>query len=525
MSRLPGHFPWWFRYSVLRSGPGAPSPSPAADGAPAGWVRRWVIDPGGAERRLRRDLSDMIVQGWRDWASALFVVLATVIVVVVLVCWLRARAWRHACSSARWVQIDPPVRSQTANGQVMWRQLTGLLLAGGPGARVLSWEAFSAADRLRAGLWVPGTVGATQVAACVAASYRRSAARIYRPDRLDGPCVDLDQVRPRPGESGRRACRSAKGRRPLPTVGRVSVGCVVVPRSSMWQPLLSDMTVGSGRLTPRRIGSEAEDGADPLDGLWLFLQRLPTGYQGLVQILVRPLPGATRTMARRVRRAAGDQPSPSARATHGLLNLLTAVVVAAVSAAIDVITPGPAKGAGTRRGSGPNGRPVADPVVAAERRVMATKATAELVEVCVRIVVSGSHRRQCRALTWQAANTLRAVITAQGTATIRLPAAERRVQAHRLRNGIHLRGGGARHRRGWFVVTDTELGAFARLPHRPGQHGFAVSGAPHLPPPHGIPRLGTGDARCHPDGVDGPHARRAVRAHRRRDGEDREMPR
>jgi hypothetical protein len=175
-------------------------------------------------------------------------------------------------------------------------------------------------------------------------------------------------------------------------------------------------------------------------------------------------------------------------------------------AALDVATPGPSTAGVPRAGAGshPGGGRV-DAITRQERRLAAVKASAELVEVCVRIVVTGPDRSRCRQHAWRAANAFRGVVTAQATDTVRIPDAGRRVRGRAIGNGprIGLRGPRPGHGRGWFVATDTEVGSLARLPHNPALHRFVVAGAPHLPAPLGIPRLGApGEpgAGAEPDG-------------------------
>lgn len=122
------------------------------------------------------------------------------------------------------------------------------------------------------------------------------------------------------------------------------------------------------------------------------------------------------------------------------------------------------------------------------------------MEVCLRIVVTGPDRVRCRQLAWRAANSLRRVVTAQATDTLRLPNASRRVQGQATGNGLAIRARGRRpgHHRGWFVATDAELGALARLPYRPARFRFATAGAPHLAAPHSLPRIATADPSTGP---------------------------
>jgi len=385
--------------------------------------------------------------------------------------WRRRRTWRRARAAARWVELEPPSHTETAHAQEMWRQLTGLLRPGALGARtrLLAWELHAGAQQVRAGLWVPGTVGAEDVAEALAASYRRSAVRV-------------------------RAAADTGGS-PVPRAA--SAGYVVVPRTSMWQPLTTSTPSSSGR--PSLRGSSAASVGDPLDGLWRALAGTPHGYRMTVQVLARPMTRGTRAQACRTRRFVGDrgdrrtQPLPELLLS-GLANVVTGVLVGF----LDALLPGPPARTATSRSR--THVPALDPITQQERRTAAAKASAELVEICVRIVAVGPDRVRCRQLAWRAANALRGVVTAQATDTVRLPDAGRRAHLRMTGNGasIGLRGRRPGHLRGWFAVTDAEVGALARVPHQPAWFRFTLAGAPHLPAPLGLPRLGTPGA--HADG-------------------------
>jgi hypothetical protein len=204
--------------------------------------------------------------------------------------------------------------------------------------------------------------------------------------------------------------------------------------------------------------------------------------------MARPLSAGSRAVARRVRRAAGAAPPgpglPARRGALRPLDVVLGLVTSLLRSILDVVDPTPRRSASRRP------EPV-DPVTQQERRDAAVKASAELVEICIRVAATGPDRRRCRELAWQVANSLRLVVTAQGTDTIRLRRADRIVSTRGTRNQsmVGVFGTRAGHRRGWFVATDTEVGAIARLPHRPASYRFSVAGAPHLAAPRDIPRL------------------------------------
>ena len=263
-------------------------------------------------------------------APAVVPALIGIAVVTALVWWRRRRAWRRARAAALWVEVEPPSFTETAHGQEMWRQLTGLLRPGALGARtrLLAWELHAGAQQVRAGFWVPGTVG-------------------------------------------------------------------------------------------------VEDVAEVLDGLWQALAGTPRGYRMTVQVLARPMTRQTRAQARRTRRLAGDRGDrrPHQALPEMLLTGLANTVTGLLVGFLDALLPGPPARTATSRSSTRAHVPALDPITQQERRTAAAKANAELVEVCVRIVAVGPDRRRCRQLAWRAANSLRGVVTAQATDTIRLPRA------------------------------------------------------------------------------------------------------
>jgi hypothetical protein len=469
--------------------PGVPSPSVSP--SPEGVVGRWLTDPGGVEHDVLGRVGAELAAGWAQWRP-LIVALAVFAVVVRLGLWgWRVQAWRSALARARWVEVVAPPVTQTAQAQQLWRQLAGLLRPGrlGGGARLLAWELHADGDRAVAGLWVPGGVAVQQVSRAVTSAYPRTRIRLGPIGPDAGPV--LASPRPAPPGVGRRVWAAAGGVGGSARVGGpVSAGYVVVP-ASMWAPLLAGAGSGSGQVSPRARSSEA--GADGLRMACAALAAVPPGYIAVLQVLVRPLPPGTRRAARRVRRSQGGPPGPGV-AVRVLLGLV-GVGEAAVRAVLDLAIPGPAtRPAPTAAGArGRIHQDGADPVVRAERHLAEVKAGSELVEVCVRVVVTGHVRTVCREQAFEVANALRGVVTAQPTHAVRLPAAGRAVAVRRRGNRLGPLSGGVGHRRGWFVATDTEVGALARLPHQPGLYGFEVARAPHLPAPAGIPRIGVWD--------------------------------
>lgn len=492
---------WW--WSGRRSAPAAvlrvvsgaavgfaTLPSPAGRVSMPGssgvvWQR--LTDPAGAERALLAGLRSALIGWWASWAPAVIaVVVAGVTLRLGLAVW-HARTWRRARDAAGWLAVVPPAATTTAQGQLLWRVLAGVLRPGrlGRHARLLAWEVHADAEQVVAGLWVPSSVGAGQVSEAAASCYL--GARIVAGPR--GRCSLPGGLTPAGSATAglwRRAA-GATARRcgcsPRPR-GPVSVGYLLVPGRSMWAPLLGDTTLGSGQLSPRsRAGDETGDG---LRMAFAALANTPVGYRTVLQVLARPLPPGTNRAARRVRRADGGPPGPGlpARALLGSLGLVEAVM----RTGLDLLAPGPS----TTRAPARSGRePSLDPVTASRRREALVKAGSELVEVCVRVVVSGPNRAGCRQEAFTIANALRQVVTAQPLEAVRLPAAGRTVAARGRGNwrAVAPLVNGARHRRGWFVATDTEVGALARLPHRPAVHRFETAGAPHLPAPADLPRI------------------------------------
>ena len=475
-------------------------PSPPASPPPGGVVGRWLADPGGVEHDVLGRVGAELAAGWAQWRP-LIVALAVSMVVVRLGLWgWRVRVCRSARAHGRWVEVVAPPVTQTAQGQQLWRQLAGLLRPGrlGGGARLLAWELHADGDRTVAGLWVPGSIAVEQLSRAVTSTYPRARIRPGPAGPDAGPVLATPRTAP-PGV-GRRVWAGLRGADGSARVGGpLSAGYVVVP-ASMWAPLLAGPSSGSGQVSPRARSSEA--GADGLGMACAALAGVRPGYVAVLQVLVRPLPPGTRRAARRVRRSQGGPPGPGV-AVRVLLGLV-GVGEAAVRAVLDLATPGPAprpapSTAGTSGRAHPEG---ADPMVRAERHLAAVKAGSELVEVCVRVAVTGPGRTACREQAFEVANALRGVVTAQPTHAVRLPAPGPAVAVRRRDNRLGLPSAGAGHRRGWFVATDTEVGALARLPHQPGLYGFEVARAPHLPAPAGIPRIGVWDGE-EPAGLQG----------------------
>jgi hypothetical protein len=471
--------------------PASGVPSPPVPSSPGGVVGRWLTDPGGVEHGVLGQVGAELAAGWAAWRP-LVVALALLAVVVRLGVWgWRVRAWRSARAHARWVEVIAPPVTQTAQGQQLWRQLAGLLRPGrlGGGTRLLAWELHADADRMVAGLWVLGGVAVEQVSRAVTSAYPRTRIRPGPVGPDAGPV--LASPRPAPPGFGRRVWAGLRGAGGSARVGGpVWAGYVVVP-ASMWAPLLAGPSSGSGQVGPRARSGEAA--ADGLRMACAALAGVRPGYVAVLQVLVRPLPPGTRRAAGRVRRSQGGPPGPGV-AVRVLLGLV-GVGEGAVRAVLDLAIPGPA----TRPASstaGARGRAMrdgVDPVARAERQLAAVKAGSELVEVCVRVAVTGPGRTVCRGQAFEVANALRGVVTAQPTLAVRLPAAGLAVAARRRGNQLGLPSGGVGHRRGWFVATDAEVGALARLPHQPGLYGFEVARAPLLRAPSGIPRIGTWD--------------------------------
>jgi hypothetical protein len=460
-------------------------------------VERWLPDPGLVQPEIPAHLTERA----RDaWAASRSLVLATVLTtaLLILTMWLlRARAGRRARAAARWVAVIAPTATETADGAVMWRQLSGLLGPGAPRARgrLLAWELHAAHEQVHAGLWVPAGINPAHVAAAVTGAYPQGQATYARAGKDLGP--PLPQPWPAPPTFwwrlrrylGERRGRAAPERRPA------SVGYLLVPRTSMWHPLLAGSTSAGGRTGPRTgtLRARSSAGGDGLGFLCAGLADVPAGYRAIVQILARPLPAATRRAARQVRRSGGSPPGPGllAQLVLGVLGTVESVL-REMASFLGSSSPPPRTAASTTVRTSVRSPEPDDPITRQQRREAGVKASAELVEICVRVCVSGPHRRHCRERAWQLANALRAVITAQGTSTLRLPRAEETVTARATSNGRAVglrRSSRAGHRRGWFVATDTEVGALARLPHHPALYRLEVGRAPHLPAPPAIPRM------------------------------------
>jgi hypothetical protein len=465
------------RLTAVGAGHG-PTPNPSPSG---GVVRRWLTDPAGVERRLLTGM-DAAVSGW--WATWHLVVLAAVVAAVaarVVLAGLRARAWRRARDRGRWLAVVPPPTTTTKQGQKLWAGLVGLARPGrlGRHLRLIGWEVHADDQRLTAGLWLPATIDAGQTARAVTATYPRARVRAGERGQFAAP-TGLTAPHPAPATAWSRLVRRRGGAEPR-APGPASAGYLAVP-AAMWAPLLHD---------PSHGGAQGGDGtADGLRNAYSALAHTPAGYRAVLQILTRPLPPGTARAARRVCRAAGGPPGPGLPA-RGLLALLD-LATAALRAGLDLAVSGPPTSPAARRALASRAGAGVDVVTAQRHREALVKASGGLVEVCVRVVVSGPDRAVCQALAFEIVNGLQ-VATTQQVHVIRLRHAHPTVAGRDQGNwrAVGPLAAGAGHRRGWFVATPTELGGLARFPHQPAVHRFDAATAPHLPVPTGIPVLPT----------------------------------
>jgi hypothetical protein len=474
------------RLAATTAGHGpTPNPNPSPSG---GLVRRWLTDPAGTERRLLGELESAVSGWWATWHLPVLAVVVAAVVARVVLSGLRARAWRRARDRGRWLAVVPPPTTTTKQGQKLWAGLVGLARPGrlGRHLRLIGWEVHADDQRLTAGLWLPATIDTGQTARVVTATYPRAQVRAGQHGRYATPtglavphparATTWSRLRPvRVALTGRR---NAVAQQPQRERGPASAGYLVIP-AAMWAPLLPDP------------GSSAQGGDGTADGLrnaYSALADTPAGYRAVLQILARPLPPGTARAAGRVARARGGPPGPGlpARGLLALLDLMTAVA----RAGLDLAVPGPPTrgAAGSRAAAFRDGG--VDVVTAQRHREALVKASGELVEVCVRVVVSGPDRAVCRAKAFEIVNGLQ-VATTQQVHAIRLRRAHPTVAGRDQRNwrAVGPLAAGAGHRRGWFVATPAELGGLARFPHQPAVHRFDAATAPHLPAPTGIPVL------------------------------------
>jgi hypothetical protein len=469
------------RLAAVAAGHG-PTPNPSPSVSPTGGVvRRWLTDPAGVERRLLTGLEAAVSDWWATWHPVALAAVVAAVAARVVLSGLRARSWRRARDRGRWLQVVPPPTTTTKQGQKLWAGLVGLARPGrlGRHLRLIGWEVHADDQRLTAGLWLPATIDAGQTARAVTAAYPRAQVRPGQHGRYAAPTGLAAPHPARPTAWSRLVGRRGSVARQRER-GPASAGYLAVP-AAMWAPLLPD---------PNSSGAQSGDGtADGLRNAYSALAHTPAGYRTVLQILTRPLPPGTARAARRVGRAGGGPPGPGlpARGLLTLLDLLTAVV----RAGLDLAVPGPppTRSAAARRAAASRDGGV-DVVTAQRHREALVKASGDLVEVCVRVVVSGPDRRVCRAKAFEIANGVQ-VATSQQMHAIRLarahPTVAGRVQGNWRAVGPLAAGAG--HRRGWFVATPAELGGLARFPHQPAVHRFDPATAPHLPVPTGIPVL------------------------------------
>jgi len=86
----------------------------------SGLLERWLLDPSTVYRDFLAHLRTNFEHFWATARPLIVVGFAIVVAVVVLLWWLRGRAWRRARTFARWVEVVPPAATGTEDGQAIW---------------------------------------------------------------------------------------------------------------------------------------------------------------------------------------------------------------------------------------------------------------------------------------------------------------------------------------------------------------------------------------------------------------------
>ena len=235
---------------------------------------------------------------WRETTEALGAALAVhgpavtaggiagLLAVTLLAQLVRARRRARWAAGARWVEITAPPKVEPGSADLLWSNLGGLLrpplkraVMGQP---PVAFEIHADTERLRFGIWVPGTVSPGLVEHAVRAAWPGAQTTTHRSNQ--------PSPLPQPGP----------GQVLLHTAGR--------------------LRLASHESLPLRT----ERDTDPLRQLLGALEALPTGQSACVQVMARPATGSRARAARRAGKALLDgRPARlHTRVVRALLGLL-----------------------------------------------------------------------------------------------------------------------------------------------------------------------------------------------------------
>jgi hypothetical protein len=217
---------------------------------------------------------------------------------------LRRHAWRRHATTARYLEITPPVTATAAATSDLWRLLATVLPAPRRGAlrpAQLVWEVAADPTGMRCGLWVPPGINPTAVTRLVQRAW---------------PGARLTTTRPPTLPAG------------LPAAGRVAR-----TRRPDWLPLLDDRP-------PSRRRDRWED-ADEIRAVFDGVAAAGRTGGGLLQVCAQRAPRHRMALLRRATR------NPAHARHHGLglrtVGLLLEATRGVLLALLDVVQPGPTR--------------------------------------------------------------------------------------------------------------------------------------------------------------------------------------
>jgi hypothetical protein len=374
----------------------------------------------------------------------------------------------HRAQRAVWVEITPPPAMPSEGGLAMWRMLAGCLRRARRGfpAPVLAVEWFADPAGVRAGIWVPASISAGQVA-----------------DALT------------------RAWPGTRVTRTHPPVWHYTPTLIeLTPTRGRWSPLIDP--------TPSR--SPRSSGEEPLRAVLDALARRGPGEQASVQLVITEATGLRAWLARTLpanrsrggRGLVGGVLGLVRAAAPTLLGTLAGALAAAIVGLLDILGPGPFSSgkpttsrasASSRTGSTGFGgfeHRTVDPGLAADRRAGEIKRATARLHATLRVAVATARvepassrrgRRKREGRRGVAATATAAIAAGFDLATTHTPL---RARPARCAEPIYLRTPGD-----GFPVTLAELAALWHLPAQPLLYRIAAPTAGDRGPGLGHSRI------------------------------------
>jgi Type IV secretion-system coupling protein DNA-binding domain len=398
-----------------------------------------LLHPGATLGRWVQEFAELLWQLARH--PLLFILAATMLLCVPAVAWLAGRRRQaRLARGARWVQILPPPVVEPPAAEALWANLSGLLRSRrwlwDGGRTHVAFELRWSIEGLTIGLWVPGIIAPRVIERAVEAAW-----------------------------PGARTDTSAAGP-PLP-VDRPMLG--------------GTLRLAEMELLPLRT----EHWVDPLRALLGAAGELAAGEAACVQVLARP---ASAGAARRLWGGPGAGRLAAASVPRRAVGVL-----------LDLLTPGHAHAARSRRGARP-----ADPTRAADTRAMLAKTQGPAWQVCVRYGVAAGHdpdTLQRRGRTGRRGHQGRLRARAHAlAAAFEVHSGRNRLARQRLRRPAVALASRRFTRRAGGLLSATELATLAHLPVDLAVPGLTRAGARPVAPAPAAPTQGKilGDAEIGP---------------------------